>query len=200
MKRFLCALLMAGAIPVVAHATPPNVISQSVGVCDYNIPKNCLAPGTGDIQLAPTITVQNASYAAGNSEGGLLTVPAARFVGSTGFVDAMRLKSAGASTNTVWIYGWSKAPASTCTDKSAFVSSAADNNFALPGFPITGTLGGSPGAWDTATYAQFASLTANFDNQDTTPTKNIYLCIVTAGSVTPATTADLSLIIGGVQD
>lgn len=157
--------------------------------------------GGYEIQLAPTVTVQNAAYSAGNSEGGLITATgAARVNGGSGILIGLRLKSTGGSTNTVWIYGWSKTPTGTCTDKAAYVANAADNPYALVGFPVQATLGGSPGAWDTATYAQIAGLISPFNNQDSSPGTAIYFCIVTAGSVTPATTSDLSFNVAGIKD
>lgn len=157
--------------------------------------------GGYDFQLAPTITVDAGAYAAGDSMGGLITVTgAARTAGGTGILNGVRLKSAGGSTNTIWLYAWSKTPAATCTNNAAFVSSATDNPYALVGFPTSVVMGGAPGAWDTATYAQLTALLSQFDNQDTVPGTAIYLCLVTAGSVTPAATTDLSIVLGGMQD
>lgn len=181
----LLSLVLVAALALCAPATPAFA-QASAGV---------------SFQLAPTITVQAAAYSAGQSEGGLITVkPAARTPWGTGFIDALRLRSAGGSTNGVWIYAWSKLPSATCTDKTTYVSAAADAAYALPGFPAFGTLGNAPGSWDTATTVQVSGLTANFKNQDTTPGQSIYLCIVTSASVTPASTSDLSLVVGGIQD
>ena len=154
-----------------------------------------------DFQLAPTITVQNASYSAGNSLGGTITVTgAARTNGGSGLLDGLRLRSAGGATNTIWVYAWSKTPAATCTDKSAYVTSASDAPYALIGFPTSVTLGPAPGVWDATTVAQLTNIVSNFKNQDTTPGTAIYLCLITAGTVTPATTTDLSIVLGGIQD
>lgn len=171
----------------VTQSTSPWVISGNVGGFDF--------------QLAPTVTVQNAAYSAGYSEGGIITVTgAARTNGGSGIIDAVRLKSTGGSTNTIWVYAWSHSPAATCTDKAAYVASTSDQPYAIPGFPVAVTLGGAPGSWDTATYAMLSNLVSNFKNQDSSPGTAVYLCLVTAGSVTPASTSDLSLIVGGVQD
>ncbi len=157
--------------------------------------------GGFEFQIAPTITVQNAAYSAGNAMGGLITVTgAARTNGGAGALNNIRLKSTGGSTNTLWVYAWSKTPTATCTDKAAYVPNAADNPFALGGFPTSVTLGGAPGAWDTSTYAQITGLFSNFKNQDTSPGTPIYLCLVTAGPVTPPTTADMTGIVSGIQD
>lgn len=154
-----------------------------------------------EFQLAPTITVDAGAYAAGDSMGGLVTLTgAARTAGGSGILNGIRLKSTGGSTNTIWIYGWSKTPTATCTNNAAYVPNAADNAFALVGFPTSVTLGGAPGAWDTATYAQLSSLISNFKNQDTVPGTALYFCLVTAAGVTPATTSDLTMVASGMQD
>jgi hypothetical protein len=151
-------------------------------------------------QLAPSVTVQAAGYVAGNSEGGLITLTgAARTNGGSGTLQNVRITSAGGATNTIAVYAWSKAPASTCADKAAFVRSATDTPYAIPGFPISITLSaGSAG--DTATYGQLTGLAAQFKNQDASPGSAIYLCLVTQGNVTPASTADLAVGASGFQD
>jgi hypothetical protein len=115
-------------------------------------------------------------------------------------VTGLRLRSTGGGTQGLWIYAWSKTPASTCTDKTAVVISATDNAYALVGFPVSATLGGAPGSFDGGTYVQLTNLVSNFKNQDSSPGTAIYLCIVSTSTVTPATTADLSLVLGGIQD
>ena len=153
-----------------------------------------------DFQLSPTVTVQNAAYSAGYSLGGLITATgAARTNGGSGILTGLRLRSAGGATNTIWVYAWSKTPASTCTDNVAFGANSADAPYALVGFPQSITLA-SPGSWDTASMASITNQVANFVNKDTSPGTALYFCLVTAGSVTPATTADLSVVLGGIQD
>lgn len=151
-------------------------------------------------QLAPALTVQAAAYSAGNALGGLVTLTgAARTAGGTGSLMALRLASAAGAAQTIWIYAWSKTPASTCADKAAFVKSAADNAYSLPGFPQSVTLA-SPGAFDTGSYGALGNLAVQFDNQDTTPGTAIYLCLVAAAGFTPAATSDFSIVATGVQD
>ena len=156
--------------------------------------------GGYEFQLSPTVTVQNAAYSAGNSLGGTITVTgAARTNGGSGMLNGLRIRSAGGSANAVWVYAVSKAPSWTCADKSAFVANAADAANALVGFPQSITLA-SPGSWDTGSMASLTNLVANFVNKDSSPGTAIYLCLVTAGSVTPATTGDLTLVVSGLQD
>lgn len=160
-----------------------------------------VSAGGYSFQLAPTVTVQNASYAAGNSEGGLITMTgAARTNGGSGTLTNLRLKSTGGSLNTVWVYAWSKTPVATCTDKSAYVNSTTDAPYLLPGFPVQAVLGTAPGVWDAYTYAQILGLNSQFKNQDSSPGTSLFFCIVTAGAVTPPTTADLSFVGDGYQD
>jgi hypothetical protein len=185
--------LMLCASAALAGQTIPDSASTAAGAYRQTVPVVGLNFGP----VAPTVTVQAAAYSAGNSEGGVISAPVAAANGGAFTLAALRLKSTGGSTNTVWIYAWTKTPASTCTDKAAFVFNAADQAFALPGFPVQAVLGGSPGAWDTSTYAQVLGLNVPGLNQDTTPGQNLYLCIVTAGAVTPASTADLSIALTG---
>jgi hypothetical protein len=178
--------------PVVSLTGTANVNAGQSG--NWNV-------GGYEFQLAPTITVQTGTYSAGNSLGGLITATgAARTAGGSGILDGLRLKSTGGGTETVWVYAWSKTPAATCTDKSAYVANTADTPYALVGFPMQTTLGGNPGSWDTATYANLTGLVNNFVNQDGTPSTNLYFCVVTAGATTPATTSDLSMSLGGIRD
>lgn len=179
----------AATDPAMVVALSSN--SNSVG---GNVPLNAVTSGQS------SIVVQNAAYSAGNSEGGLIVVNAARVAGGGAAINGIRIKSLGGSTNTIWLYGWSKTPTATCTDKAAYVANVADNPYAIPGFPIQVTLGGAPGAWDTATYAQIGPILSNFKNQDSSPGLQAYLCAVTAGSVTPASVSDLSMIVGVQQD
>ena len=146
------------------------------------------------------LTVTASSYSAGYSEGGLQTITNAALTnGGTGTLANITLKSKGGATNTIWVYAFSKSPASTCTDHTAFSLSASDAPYMLPGFPQSVTLA-SPGSWDTASYGTISPTNGSqYVNQDGTPGKNIYLCFVTAGAVTPASTSDLALSAGGFQ-
>jgi len=152
-------------------------------------------PTGNNVPVAPTITVQNASYAVGNDMGGLITVANLGSAGGSGFITALAVRSKGASANQIYAYGFSKLPTSTITDKAAFVLNAADLPYLIGGAPFLLILGNAPGAWDTATYAQLQNQTVQFTNQDTTPSKNTYWALVTANTVTPASTSDLNLYI-----
>jgi hypothetical protein len=157
--------------------------------------------GAGGANVTPNVipTLQTAAYAAGAALGGTQTLALARTNGGSGIITSLMLQSKGGSTNTVWIYAFQKSPVSTCADKSAFSFSSADRPYLVPGFPQSVTLA-SPGSWDTASEASVMNLTANFKNQDSTPGPWIYFCLVTAGSVTPATTSDLIFTVGLPQD
>ena len=155
----------------------------------------------GNFHLAPTLTVDAGAYAAGDALTDLITATgAARTNGGTGAIDAIDISSAGGSTNTIWIYAWDKQPAATCTKNAAFAPSATDNAYKLPGFPMSGTLTTNGLSVDTRTRIQLSGFVSNFDNQDSSAGTAIYFCLVTAGSVTPAATTDLSIVIGGLRD
>lgn len=161
------------------------------------LPSAALAVGQSSFQVSPTITVQAAAYSAGYSEGGLITAAFGDMLNGPWTLSDFEIASAGGATNIVWVYGWSRAPSATCTDKATFVASALDNPYLLPGFPLKLTLGNAPGAWDTKTYASSLNLNLPAVTQDAAATRNAYFCIVTAGSVTPASTSDLSIVFTG---
>lgn len=59
MKRFLIAVLaiVLSSPPIVSFSAPPPNISQTVGVCDPNFPKRCVAPNAdGSVNVSGTIT------------------------------------------------------------------------------------------------------------------------------------------------
>lgn len=229
MKKFggvlLCALFLSGMVSFPAAAqnewvspTPGKSIVGTIMTC-LNGSGNAVPEfsAAGAWQCAPPaavptssvgvnfsvpvpITVTVAAYSAGYSEGGLLTVPVARTAGGTGLVDLISLRNANGATNQVYVYLYDKNPStSTCTDHTTFSETAADAVYRIVP-PISLTLGGAPGAWDTKTTASLQNAVMNFKNQDGTPTINIYACIVTAASVTPGTTGDLDMTIGGIND
>jgi hypothetical protein len=218
MKRFALVFLALIALCGGALAQTPSLVRQCVGTAASCIPVSAAAPlpvtlggggtvtitgnvGGFDFQLSPTVTVDAGAYAAGDSVGGLITVTgAARTAGGSGILNGIRIKSNGGATNTYWVYAWSKTPGATCTNNAPYVTAIGDSAYALVGFPTSVVMGNAPGAWDTATAAQLSSLISNFKNQDTSPGTAIYLCLVTAGAVTPAATTDISIIASGMQD
>lgn len=143
-------------------------------------------------------TVQNAAYAAGQSLGGLQTISIGSTSGLSGILTSIRVASKGGSTVGVVAYVWSKNPSgTTCTDKTNFVVSQADNEFLVVS-PQSITPALIASAQDTTTYGGASGLVGNFVNQSSNT--NLYLCLLANASVTPATTTDLRINIGGIKD
>jgi hypothetical protein len=143
-------------------------------------------------------TVQNAAYSASNAIGGLQTVAAFRNTTQpSGILNYVQAISHGGSTQGMTIYGWSKTPTATCTDKAAFVPQQADEPYALPGFPVVLTPAVTQG---TTVSRASQSIVTSVNNQDTTAAVNLYFCAVVNGSVTPASTTDLTFQYALVRD
>ena len=66
--------------------------------------------------------------------------------------------------------------------------------------PQTVTLGATGNAADTSTSGQVSSLGLSFANQDTTPTKALYACVVAQGTPNFPTTGDLTAQAGNTAD
>ena len=95
------------------------------------------------------------------------------------------------------IYGFEKSPASTCTDKSAFVLSNTDMPYIIPGFPITITPGANNGTTQTIGSQSIVTSTKNYDSP---ATANLYFCAVINGTPTPGSTTDLTFQYALVDD
>jgi len=143
--------------------------------------------GKGPISVTPTVT--NGAYTANNAIGGLQTVALFRTaVQPSGVLNVFAVASKGGVTAPIVEYAFTQSPASTCTDKAAFVLSSADLPFLVPGFPITLTPAAAAGTTQTTASAVVNTAVANADS---TPTVNLYVCAVTTGTPTPASTTDL---------
>lgn len=164
------------------------------------------APGTaignvggfnaGPISVTPTVS--NSAYTANYAIGGLQTITAFRTTARpSGLFNYIGVASKGGMTTGMAIYGFTKTPASTCTDKAAFVLSSTDLPYLIPGFPVTLTPATSVGTTQ-STASQ--SIPVSVNNQDSSPTQNLYFCAVTTGTPTPASTTDLVFNYSLVQD
>jgi len=139
--------------------------------------------GSSPVQFA---TPANSSHAAGVSVGGLFSVPIARTNGGSGGVGNLLFTSSGGSVGSYVVRMWDKNPAATtCTDNSAFAGSNTDNQHLIADpFTITPS---APAVTtgDTNTYTQTSFVPPlSFLNQDTSISKNIYICVVTVATDT----------------
>lgn len=151
-----------------------------------------------EFNLSPTVTVQNASYTAGQSLGGLLSIPMGDNQTGSGILTQVQAESKGGSTVGIAFYIWTQKPTNTtCTDKTNFVSSIADNAFLISN-PFLVTPAVVLSAQDTMTYAQQSNMTANFVVVN--PSSTLYVCAVANASVTPGSASDLRFNFQGFWD
>lgn len=152
------------------------------------------------VSAAPA--VQASAYSIGQSLGGLFSLNLARTNGGSGTLTDLRIRSKSGQAFAGWVYAWTKQPTTTCTDQATFVSNDADAAYALPGFPQAFTMN-VPGSWETASYGQIPNINMQFVNQDTTPGKAIWFCIVLSTAIAspgPTTTSDLTINGSAIQD
>ena len=114
-----------------------------------------------DILVSPT--VQNSSYSAGNSLGGLQTVTL--FLNTTqpsALLSYVSAYSKGGSTVGMTVFAFDSNPtSSTCSDKSAYTVNVADISKLIPGFPVVLTPAIAQSMAETAASAQLASPVKN---------------------------------------
>lgn len=150
----------------------------------------------GPVSVTPTVTAS--AYTANNAIGGLQTVSIFRTATQpSGILNFISLASKGGITAAEALYIFTKSPASTCTDKSAFVLSSTDLPYLVGGVPITLTPAATAGTTQTTATT---SLNVSVSNQDSSPTANLYVCAVTTGTPTPASTTDLIFNYSILQD
>lgn len=148
------------------------------------------------ITFTPTVTA--GAYSSGQSMGGLQTVKVFRTTTVTSWIfDIFQITSKGGNTGAMTIYTYDTKPVGTCTDTSSFVENAADigKRFMAP-FVLTPAV---VGAGTTSSTAQLLQVVSG-QNHDNPQTQNLYICIVANGSITPGSTSDLVVKIGGAQD
>lgn len=148
------------------------------------------------LPIAPAVTAS--AYTANFAMGGLQTVNLFRsWTQPSGILNSVLMASKGGMTTPTVIYGFARAPASTCADHAAFVLSSTDLPYLLPGFPITLT----PAALNSTTQTIGSQVVnVSVKNEDTSLLQTLYFCAVTTGTPTPASTSDLVFIYGAVQD
>lgn len=175
---------VAGGTAVPVSGSVTGAITGNVGGYEFNA------------TVIPT--VQNASYTAGQSLGGLQTISIGSTASLSGILTQIQVASKGGSTTGIVAYVWSKNPAATtCTDKTNFVVSQTDNEFLAvqpqlmtPAIVVSGQ--------DAVTYAASTNLVGNFVNGSANT--DLYVCLLTNATVTPATVSDIRLNIQGTKD
>ena len=176
--------ISAAAFALGMMGCPPSVRAQGV----YG----------NDVAVSFTPAVQNLAYSTGNALGPLQTIMFFRSPAFSGIMDQFGIGSKGGSTVAITVYVFDTLPVnSTCTDKVAFSLANADiAKLAMAPFVLTPSVVGSG---STQTFAQLTQ-TTSVRNQDAPRTANLYVCLVTNGTVTPASTSDLIGKISGLND
>jgi hypothetical protein len=179
--KFACALAVAALLPTAAAA------------------QQSLNTGSAPVQ---TFTAANASHVAGKGVGAqtattlgaLISVPIARAPGGSGLALQLQVDSAGGDTAALQVRIWDVLPSvgTTCEDNTAFVSNASDDSHLItPPFLLSALAAPTNTTGDAKTYASISwSPPLSFRNQDaTTRTNNVYICLVATATFTPAAAA-----------
>lgn len=200
-------LLLSGPLGAPASAAESNTMCYNAsGSATKWVPcKYGADSGSQVAEATPTNSTHAAGTVLGHSadsgnQDGLLAIAAARDVGGGGIITNLLYKSNGGSTGAIVIRLWQKRPtATTCKDNTAFAGSDADDAFLVTA-PIT-LSPSAPGSTtgDAATYAT-TSGPWDFRNADTTPTTNVYACVVTAVSDASDANAKIRLSLSSMQN
>lgn len=217
MRRLLLgAAAIAAAILIfgagAARAQPTNnVIPLCLNASNVWVPCSIILPlpvgatvsatfngfDSGPVQ-AVSGTLNAGSYSAGFSLGGLFTIPFARTNGGGGGLSEMSYRSRAGSVGQVVMRIWTKNPSgTTCTDHTAFVGSVTDDAFlVLPPFSLT-PAAPAVTTGDASTYASLLPGRISFLNADTSPGKNLYVCVLTVATDTADESNVVSVILSG---
>ena len=118
LARLVAVTALLASTAASAQQLPPNYLGRVGGV-------------TTEVCAVPVITPSSA-YSAGNSVGGLITLPAAFLSTNSGILQAVRLTSKSAQTLEFDVTFFSALPSTTFTDKTAPAIVAADALLAQP--------------------------------------------------------------------
>jgi hypothetical protein len=151
--------------------------------------------GTAPVQTA---TPANASHTAGQSVGGLFTIPMLRVAGGGGLLEYISIMSVGGDPAPLQVSVWDREPTNSnfaCIDNSAYADGSGstggtvgtDQSHMLPGFPQSVTL--AVPAQTTGDAKSYGVVTLSppisVKNQDNTPSVNLYVCLKAASTYTP---------------
>jgi hypothetical protein len=178
LARLVAITALLASTAASAQQLPPNYLGRVGGV-------------TTEVCAVPVITPSSA-YTAGNSVGGLITLPAAFLSTNSGILQAVRLTSKSAQTVEFDIVFFSALPSTTFTDKTAPAIGAADVLLTQP--PITLTNNYSGLGADTIYGADAIGRPVNEIGT------SAYALITTPGTPTFASASDLQLCASWLQD
>lgn len=185
----------------------PAVVMESLNGSGNAVPDSATNPhpvaasGYDSGAVTAAGTVNSSSHSAGQSVGGLISVPIARIAGGSGIITNFSWTSPGGATVQYVVRVWQKNPASTtCTDNSAFAGNANDDkNLIVPPFAITPAAPAST-TGDAKTYAAVTGVTWDYKNVDTSPGQNLYVCVVTTATDTADESTSPVVMLSGPQN
>jgi len=193
-------LVILTALAFLAACLPAD--AQNVNInCFNGVPTaGAWGPCADSGPITGTGTVNSSSHAAGSSVGGLIAIP----VGYAGIITNFMWQSPNGSTGVLVVRIWAWKPTgTTCTDQTAFVSSATDDKHLItPPFSVTPA---APGVTtgDAKTYGSVTQVTWDYSNQDnpnlnsTAPSNNLYVCAVTVATDTVDESSTVVAMLSG---
>jgi hypothetical protein len=151
--------------------------------------------------VAVTAAVNSSSHSAGQSLGGLISVPIARISGGAGIITQVAWVSPGGSTGQIVVRIWQRKPASTtCTDNTAYAGNATDDLYLItPPFALT-PAAPAVTTGDSKTYASLTGQTFDFKNQDLAASVNLYACVITVSTDTADESTSPWIMMSGPLD
>ena len=178
-----------GDVPMCANAAGVYVPCSTTGfsVGGYDTGSAPLVSATpGNSAKSAGMAVGCATGTCSGNQGAIFSLPVARTTGGSGLLLQFQWTSTGGDTTGKLVRLWDVLPANTtCKDQTNFSGSATDDVHLLTApFSITPAAPASTQG-DAKTYASYSfTPPLSFKNQDGTASKNIYACVVSAGSDT----------------
>ena len=178
LARLVAITALLASTAASAQQLPPNYLGRVGGV-------------TTEVCAVPVITPSSA-YSAGNSVGGLITLPAAFLSTNSGILQSVRLTSKSAQTAEFDVTFFSAQPATVFTDNAAPSIAAADVALVQPPIKLTGA---STGLGTGTTYGL-----DNIGRPVNEIGSSAYALITTTGTPTFASTSDVQLCAAWLED
>jgi hypothetical protein len=196
-KRTVIATVMSVVVLVVIYGWMITTTAIGQGALPP-VPAGGGNVNTYNATVNVTPTIQASSYVSTNAIGSLQTVPAFRSTGRpSGLLNGISLTWKGTEVVAATFYVFDTLPtATTCTDKAVFSLGAADMP-KLATAPFVLTSAATLGSTLTSAFSVFTQY--SIQNHDASPTVNLYVCIVSGTTFTPAV-GDLSYKVKVLQD
>jgi hypothetical protein len=171
------AAIAIGSAPAQSQQLPPNYIDRVGGV-------------TNEVCVTPTVTA--GLYDAGNSVGGLITLPGAFLSANTGMLQSIRLTFKSVQTAEFDVTFFSALPATAFADHAAPAIAAADATRVQPTIKLINNFSGL------GTHTVYGSDSINRRVEEVG--SSLYAVITTPGTPTFASTSDVQLCASISQD